>query len=204
MFHLRSICGRIARRSRWGLTLLELVVVMAILVVIAGVLVPLLPNLLANANNATGAVNVTELNKAVQAYQAVNYQYPDGYDSLVLAAGTLAPQVLFSTWGNVGTSLPIVSTPTTAEVTSLNHAGITTVYNMVDRSSTGNPSASATFPGVVGNTTMGTFTPTPVTISTSTPLVTATPTYVQQVFGQGAVPANDTTGVYVVLGIGAV
>ena len=57
---------------------------MGILVAIAGILVPLLPNLLATANNATGAVNVTELNKEVQTYAAVNSQkYPDGYDSLV-------------------------------------------------------------------------------------------------------------------------
>ena len=52
-----------ARRSRKGLTLLELVVVMGVLVAIAGLLVPLLPNLIATANNATGAVNVAELTK---------------------------------------------------------------------------------------------------------------------------------------------
>ena len=71
---------------------------MGILVAIAGILVPL-ANLLATANNATGAVNVTELNKEVQTYAAVNSQkYPDGYDSLVDSSGVIPSQVLLSSW----------------------------------------------------------------------------------------------------------
>lgn len=195
-------------RRRQGLTLLELVVVMAVLVAIAGILVPLLPNMLVTANNSTGAVNVTELTKAVQLYQESNAGYPDGYDSLIVSGGTaLAPQVLASTWAGASTSLPVVSTWTADQITSLNAAGITTVYNMVDMTTT--PTPSATFPGVATTTTGSgmdkTTTPTATTISTSTPLVTATPAYVQSVFGTGAVPTADLTNgtAYVVLGVGA-
>jgi prepilin-type N-terminal cleavage/methylation domain-containing protein len=203
--------GKVALRQRKGLTLLELVVVMAILVAIAGILVPLLPNLLSNANNATGATNVTELNKSLQTYQSVNYQYPDGYDSLIgtgTNAGKLAPQVLFSGWsGASGMSASLSATNlTSSQVTSLNSAGITTVYNMADLTAT--PAPSATFPGVVTTSTSGmnaVVTPVATPISTSATVVMATPSYIQQVFGMGSVPTADLTNGagYVVFGIGA-
>ncbi|HZZ70903.1 MAG TPA: type II secretion system protein [Pirellulales bacterium] len=72
---------------RAGLTLIELVVVLAILAGLASILVPLMPNLLRRAHKATDATQTSELNKAVQLYQAAYYSYPDNYDLLVKTAG---------------------------------------------------------------------------------------------------------------------
>jgi prepilin-type N-terminal cleavage/methylation domain-containing protein len=184
-----------------GLTLLELVVVMAILVALSAILVPLLPNLVSNANNATGAVNVAEVNKMLQSFQGINYQYPDGYDSMVLDTA-IAPQVLTANWGGAAANLPVKSL-NEKQIKSLEKAGITKVYNMVNLNTS--PTASATFDGTDGTGAK--------TISTTTSLVTASPSYVQTVFGLGAVPKADlavdgdgnptTKACYVVLGIGS-
>ncbi len=193
-----------ARRSRKGLTLLELVVVMGVLVAIAGLLVPLLPNLIATANNATGAVNVAELTKELQTYQAVNSQkYPDGYDSLVDGSNAIPPQVLLSTWfSGMGASDLNVTTLLTFEATSLSLAGITTVYNLVSASG-GTTGVSATFPGVATTTAMGVTTPTATLLSSSPTVVKVQPAYIQQVFGEGASPGIGDPNTYVALGVGA-
>ena len=83
-----SMSWRSPRHRRKGLTLLELVVVMADpgghrRNPGAAVAQPAVQR-----QQRDGPVNVTELNKAVQTYQAINYQYPDGYDSLTLAGTT--------------------------------------------------------------------------------------------------------------------
>lgn len=177
---------------------------MGILVAIAGILVPLLPNLLATANNATGAVNVTELNKEVQTYAVVNSQkYPDGYDSLVDSSGAIPLQVLLSSWfSGMGANDLNVTTLTGSEATSLSKAGITTVYNLVSASG-GTTGVSATFPGVVTTTAMGVTTPTATLLSSSPTVVKVQPTYIQQVFGEGASPGSTDTNTYVALGLGA-
>ncbi len=72
---------------RCGLTLMELVVVLLILAALAGILVPMLPNMLSRAHTATGATNTGELAKAVQLYQASYMKYPDNFDSLLNTSG---------------------------------------------------------------------------------------------------------------------
>ena len=73
-----SVC----RGRRRGMTLLELVVVMGILVGLAAILVPLMPNMLRRAHKATDATQSGELAKAIQTCQAATYSYPDRWDSL--------------------------------------------------------------------------------------------------------------------------
>jgi len=50
-------------KNRQGLTLLELVVVMVILVALAGILVPMLPSMLGRAHAVNHSANVSEMNK---------------------------------------------------------------------------------------------------------------------------------------------
>ena len=147
MHTLRLTDRRAAPRPRKGLTLLELVTVVAILIALVGVLVPLLPNLLYQAHTANGATNISELQKAIETYHSCNLSYPDGYDSLLLPAGSI-PSSMMWMGAKVGADVKGAFTvhPLTAtEATSLSGAGITTVYSMAD-TSTG---ASATFPGTV-------------------------------------------------------
>ena len=72
---IRRSAGRLAicptfrargNRPRRGLTLLELVVVLTILVALAGILVPMVSNLLPFTSSSAGATNATEVEKVVQ------------------------------------------------------------------------------------------------------------------------------------------
>src|SRR5437667_192551 len=74
--------------GRRGLTLIELIVVLVILVALAGILIPMLPNMLTRAHTATGASNNSEINKFVQTYEQLFQSYPTDLDNL---AGTGAP-----------------------------------------------------------------------------------------------------------------
>ncbi len=78
-------------RSRLGLTLLELVIVMTIIVAIAGVAVAMFPRLLARAHIASCSANIPELLKAIQMYEATSMDgYPDMMDNLALQGGGIA------------------------------------------------------------------------------------------------------------------
>jgi type II secretory pathway pseudopilin PulG len=69
--------------NRSGLTLLELVVVMLVLVALAGILVPLFPNILGRAHGSSGADNINEVTKAVQTHEALyDGQFPNRWDAL--------------------------------------------------------------------------------------------------------------------------
>ena len=90
---VRGRRNRVNRKARRGLTLLELVVVLAILVAIGGLVVPLLGNYLHRANIASCAVNIPEMDKWIQTYTNLYAAYPDRMDNLCLAAGGLASYV---------------------------------------------------------------------------------------------------------------
>jgi len=74
-------------RARRGLTLIELVVVLVVLVALAGILIPLLPNMITRSHAASGAASMQEAAKAIQMYEALYFSQPDGWDSLVQADG---------------------------------------------------------------------------------------------------------------------
>lgn len=85
-------------RRRKGLTLMELVVVLTILVGLAAILVPLFPNLLRRTHKATDATQSAEVAKAVQLYQAMYLSYPDQFDLMLTGAG-VAPDYIPSDGG---------------------------------------------------------------------------------------------------------
>jgi prepilin-type N-terminal cleavage/methylation domain-containing protein len=113
--------------ARPGLTLIELVVVMVILAAVAGIVLPLLPNMVGRAHTTTGATNIAEAAKAIQTYEAIHLAYPTNFDSLTLTpAGT----------GTLPTFLPAT---TDLNVTALSddtadalaNAGVNSVRTMV-------------------------------------------------------------------------
>ncbi len=175
--------------KRPGLTLMELVVVMFILIALAAILVPLFPSMIERAHRSTGATNTSELTKAVQLYQAVNGSYPDGYD--LMTDGTTmvnympsqpvaSPMILAgdspSTVTNyLGFQYPVggyvsAAPLTQNQLTALNGAGITTGYALLKDATT----ATTTYSGGLGWTP--TFNPYPgdsVTLG-KTPLAVGT------------------------------
>ena len=79
-------CSSPKRRS--GLTLLELVVVIAILVVLAGMIVPLISGLGYQTNAATNATVADDVSRAVRTFYGRFDAQPTGWDSLLNASGT--------------------------------------------------------------------------------------------------------------------
>jgi prepilin-type N-terminal cleavage/methylation domain-containing protein len=111
-------------RSRQGLTLLELVIVLTIIVAIAGVAVAMFPRLLTRAHVASCSANIPELLKAIQMYEAVSLDgYPDRVDTLVVnnALAPYLPNLADITVGNLQED----------EVASLHEAGILEVTTMI-------------------------------------------------------------------------
>jgi len=187
-------------RNHRGLTLLELVVVMVILIALAGLLVPLLPQMLGKAHSATHSTNIGELNKVWEMYHVTNRGYPTDLDSLVVDGGTTVysklPQPTTSPYSatTVSDLATAIGTATSATVSAadvmerLSEAGITSVLAM-------NASAtSATFDPYVYAT--GSTTPTVTSIASTTPLCQINATEVNTKLN------GNASGVYVVFGVG--
>jgi len=118
-----------------GLTLLELVVVMAILVALATILVPMLPQLADRGNQASGVTNVGELDKLLQAYHSLNGEFPDRYDSLLntsqeLSALLPTPELSSSTAALGG--WVVAGSIDTGQYERLKRVGVTRVYDFDD------------------------------------------------------------------------
>jgi type II secretory pathway pseudopilin PulG len=114
-------------RRRHGLTLLELVVVLTILVAVTGLIVPLLPSFVHKANIASCTTNISEMDKLIQTYQGTYGEYPDKMDNLVI--GSALPDYVLAGPGDSGLSGPSfeVATLTDPELAALNEAGINNV-----------------------------------------------------------------------------
>lgn len=145
---------RLSRSPRPGFTLLELVVVLAILVVLAAGVLAKLDVFQLRANKGAAASDMASVSRLIQTYAVANNHYPDGYDSLIDPAtsqlwgtgftgvpvapqATLDPQLIA---GAGSTHRKLTTTTLTAgEVNSLGRMGITTLYDL-DATDTGSPS----------------------------------------------------------------
>ncbi len=181
MYCLTSMLCRRSRRASHGFTLLELVVVIGILVILAGLLVPILPNLLARAGYANGATNTGDLTKQILTYRALNGSFPDGYDVLT-DDGNLASTVLLGTLPTGFSVAPLDDNG----YASLAAAGITEVYSM------DTTSGHATYFSPANSTA--------TTIDATTNFLQVDTATLQTIFGQGISTAS--TWKYIVLGVG--
>jgi prepilin-type N-terminal cleavage/methylation domain-containing protein len=110
---------------RRALTLIELVVVLAILVALSGMVVPLIDGLGHQTNSSTNATVVGDVNKAIRTFQARSDrgQYPNLWDSLTTTAGVAADL------HDVVVPLLQPLETTTTQAASLVDAGIYRVYD---------------------------------------------------------------------------
>ena len=112
---------------RRGLTLLELVVVLTILVALAGLLVPMVSNLLSVSTSAIGATNASEVERMVQLYLGrPNGNTLDLLDNLADSSGDLMSYVPTnsSTLGNATPDIvPYQLTSAPPAVASLSYLG---------------------------------------------------------------------------------
>lgn len=86
----RNRNGSVDRRSRKsGFTLIEMIVVVAIIVLLAGFLLPKLDTVMLAQNKGVAAGNTAGLNRYVQTYRIIHNVYPSGWDSLLSTTNTL-------------------------------------------------------------------------------------------------------------------
>src|SRR5262249_28891946 len=76
------------KRRQSGFTLLELVVVVAVLVILAGFVLPKLDLFQLKANKGVAAANMSGTSRYIQQYRIQNNVYPDNWDSLMDNTGT--------------------------------------------------------------------------------------------------------------------
>jgi type II secretory pathway pseudopilin PulG len=201
-----------SRRS--GLTLIELIVVLTILIALAGLLVPMLPSMLTRAHTSTCSTNIAEAVKAIGTYQQLYSAYPNNWDALsdgtnmidYFAGGSMMPAGVVSggTVPGVGGNGELTAGALTAnEVAALTGVGITQLQSMVAKGG----SAPAGFDPTFNYYSNPTSNPTTnaLTLSTTTKLALLDP---QNGNGNATSVARcialnlDLTGRYVALGIG--
>ncbi len=81
--------GAVREFPKAGLTLIELVVVLAILSALAGLVSAYFPDLIRRSGGAVGGASLMDLMKALERHRVRSGQFPDEYDSLIEAPYTL-------------------------------------------------------------------------------------------------------------------
>ena len=118
----------IAGRQR-GLTLIELVVVLAILVALVGLVVSLFPGLVARASRSTTASSIQDVARAVQINYTTTLSYGSGFDSLLNASGNQ----LYSGLTSFSTNQMARITLSGNDALALNAAGISNVFHLTQQ-----------------------------------------------------------------------
>ncbi|WP_254510181.1 type II secretion system protein [Anatilimnocola floriformis] len=72
----------VSGRTRRGLTLIELVVVLLVLAALAGMLVPVVQNMVQKSHGSAGATNIGEIAKAIGLFESQTGRHPDNFDAL--------------------------------------------------------------------------------------------------------------------------
>jgi len=118
--------SRVECVGRRGLTLIELVVVIAVLVVLGGLVVQNLPNLMKRTHLAKCSDTISALNNAWNQSFASTMRYPDMYDSLLSSGGSALDSRL-----TTGLQAQLTAaTLTAADVAALRSVGVTRVIDL--------------------------------------------------------------------------
>lgn len=125
------------KKHRLGLTLIELVVVVAILAVLTMMIVPKLDGLRNNTNHAAAASSVSDSNRYIQTWTAMKTtSFPDGWDSLTDGTAMWAPASVATKTKGLHSTFNAASgkfkqdTLSADDVTGLSNIGIVTVYDV--------------------------------------------------------------------------
>jgi len=124
---------------RRALTLIELVVVIAILVVLSGLIIPMVQGLGFQTNAATNATVADDVNRAIGIYATRFDMHPSGWDSMLNGSGTIFTKV-HSSLRLASTALVQPLTLTAQQVESLQRSGIYHVHDSDE--GTGDPNLS--------------------------------------------------------------
>src|SRR5262245_33339820 len=148
---MRALTGRfwmlhrgsdVRKRGQKGFTLIEMLVVVAILVILAGFILPKLDRVQLKANKGVAAANMSGVSRYIQTYRILHNVYPDRWDSLLdgtaLKQATLNPPApgidpqLTNGWTDLAVEphkLTTMTIPGDGALRSLTRMGITTVLD---------------------------------------------------------------------------
>lgn len=124
---------RTQRRAR-AFTLIELVVVIAVLALIAALVVPKMMDIYDRSRSGTQAYSLSDIDRQINIYYALNHKYPEGWDSLLTAVNpSTEPSGVYAKLAPTLTAAGgyIVTTPhalTADQITSLNNAGVSHMF----------------------------------------------------------------------------
>ncbi len=171
------------KRSLKGLTLIELVVVLAILVALVGLVLAFFPGLLSKASKSTSASSIQDVARAVSINFTTSQTYGTGYDSLLTVGGT--------TYGSLTTAVQaqvLAATVAVGDDTALATLGLTSLRPLTATATDATFNVSGPAAPIVGGTSKA------LTI-TSAPVITSllgnytpglVPTYYVVGVGKGA------------------
>jgi prepilin-type N-terminal cleavage/methylation domain-containing protein len=119
-------------RKRSGFTLMELVVVVAILAAMAGLVISKIDWIRRQANMAIGAETSADVAQNIQMYLAATEELPSGLDSLVTSAGALysGPSTGGGSGGIIGQTDDVGNIPTQASVGTLSSNQLNSLFRM--------------------------------------------------------------------------
>jgi prepilin-type N-terminal cleavage/methylation domain-containing protein len=122
-----NVFQKARRQAARGLTLIELVVVLAILVALVGLVLAFFPGLLSRASRSTSASSIQDVARAVQVNYTTALTYGTGYDSLLNTGGT----ALFSKLALASSNqLSRLASIDAADAAALGALGITTYRHL--------------------------------------------------------------------------
>ncbi|MFM8360406.1 MAG: prepilin-type N-terminal cleavage/methylation domain-containing protein, partial [Verrucomicrobiota bacterium] len=123
-----------AVRTR-GLTLIELVVVLAVLVALVGMVLAFFPDIVRKASASTSANTAKDIGRTLQIKFTTQQTYGDGYDNFAISSSALSPALV----GYGPTSYGIfITKPSPSDVTAFNAVGIASVWNVTGGTNTFN------------------------------------------------------------------
>ena len=117
------------RRNRRGLTLIELLLVLLILIAVASILVPLFGNVIGLAHSSSSAANVEEITRNFENHKAMFAGYPNQLDLLLTDSTSTAQSAIapFGQDGDIAATELAVFGATGRMIDALAEAGITEV-----------------------------------------------------------------------------
>jgi prepilin-type N-terminal cleavage/methylation domain-containing protein len=207
------------KKRRFGFTLVELIVVVAILALLAAMVLPRFDSLLKNAGHAAGASSMADTGQLIEAWYTANGNYPDGWDTRLSSSGALltastgvtptagSTAVLPTELVGATTGRLALGTLSAGDVLGFNNVGITTLYNL-DAA----PISELTRPNDWFNTATTISSSTQVAVINSGTGITAGNKIIDHIFRQnlvvggvsGTLPSNSTgTTKLVAFGLGA-
>ncbi len=120
-------------RARGAFTLLELLVVVAILAVLGGALLVSYDGLEDDAASAHSGFNISASDRAMRTFSTLNNTFPSEWDSVLAGDASVSPFVGSSLLDRLNSDLSsqlIPGATSAGDVAALNAAGITTVRNI--------------------------------------------------------------------------